>query len=241
MSDKNDEVQCLSDNDDDNDAAKLPQNEDEINNNQKYDPVTKNFEYLEHPADIQLHSWGEDLRLAFQSSALAMFNYMTDVNQIEPDSTREIFITAETHLADEDFDGEKVHQSMVEDGLNENFSNQMKSENFEENPEDNENVADGKSLYQSTIQRLLFTWLDECLYLATCDPFFIAREIEIIEFDEINFHLRAILYGEPFDLYKHQQGTEIKAITYSAMKVIQHEDEEMDDRRRCEIYCIVDI
>jgi len=174
----------------------------------KYDPVVKNFEYLEHPADIQLHSWGHDLKESFQSAATSLYNYMCPVDQIFPSDSREILITPSKSF--EDFEEAEVNHS-------------------------------SNDLYTENLNRLLFTWLDECLFLATCDPFFIARELEIVEFDETKFHIRAILYGEPFDIYKHQQGTEVKAITYSAMKILQHEDEEMDDRRRCEVFCIVDI
>jgi SHS2 domain-containing protein len=41
-------------------------------------------------------------------------------------------------------------------------------------------------------------------------------------------------YGEEFDKAKHPQGTEIKAITYSAMKIIENP-------YKVEIYVIVDI
>ena len=40
--------------------------------------------------------------------------------------------------------------------------------------------------------------------------------------------------GEKFDLEKHPQGTEVKAITYSAMQIHEKED-------RCDLYVIVDI
>ena len=88
---------------------------------------------------------------------------------------------------------------------------------------------------------LLFRWLDECLFLSACDPYFMAREIEIVHFNPENFQIRAILYGEEYDMYKHEQGTEVKAITYSAMQIVEHKDEEMDETRRCEIFVVVDI
>jgi len=88
---------------------------------------------------------------------------------------------------------------------------------------------------------LLFRWLDECLFLSACDPYFMAREIEIVHFNPENFQVRAILYGEEYDMYKHEQGTEVKAITYSAMQIVEHKDEEMDETRRCEIFVVVDI
>ena len=48
------------------------------------------------------------------------------------------------------------------------------------------------------------------------------------------FTVKAVLHGEIFDLRKHPQGTEIKAITYSAMKIEQVEN-------RSDLYVIVDI
>ena len=58
--------------------------------------------------------------------------------------------------------------------------------------------------------------------------------MKIIEFDKSSFKIKARGYGEPFNLRKHKQGTEVKAITYSNMQV--HEELQTND-----VFVIVDI
>lgn len=81
---------------------------------------------------------------------------------------------------------------------------------------------------------LLFHFLDEFLFLMCDDPYFIVKEVEILEFDKDNFKIRAVGRGEEFDLNKHPQGTEVKAITYSNMQVHDNDDKH-------EVYVIIDI
>ncbi|PSN48190.1 Archease-like protein [Blattella germanica] len=81
---------------------------------------------------------------------------------------------------------------------------------------------------------LLFHFLDECLFLFCADPYFIARKVIIEEFDKTNFRIKARAFGEEFEIGKHPQGTEVKAITYSNMQV--HENE-----GKCEVFVIIDI
>lgn len=81
---------------------------------------------------------------------------------------------------------------------------------------------------------LLFHFLDEFLFLMCADPYFIVKEVEILEFDKENFKIRAVGRGEEFDLNKHPQGTEVKAITYSNMQV-------HDNDNRHDVYVIIDI
>jgi len=81
---------------------------------------------------------------------------------------------------------------------------------------------------------LLFHLLDEFLFLFSAEPFFIARKVVITKFDRDNFKIRATGYGETFNLSKHPQGTEVKAITYSNMQV--HEESE-----KKQVFVIIDI
>ncbi|ESN95185.1 hypothetical protein HELRODRAFT_155224 [Helobdella robusta] len=84
------------------------------------------------------------------------------------------------------------------------------------------------------MQSLLFHFLDEFLFLFSAEPFFIARRVEIKTFDRENFKIEAVGHGEPFDIAKHPQGTEVKAITYSNMQVY-------DEENKHEVFVIIDI
>ncbi|XP_072042488.1 protein archease-like [Amphiura filiformis] len=143
-------------------------------------PEGSQFEYLDHTADVQLHSWGDSLKESFEWNAMAMFAYMTDIRKVEKLETQEI-------------------------------------------------EAEGDDL-----KSLLFHFLDELLFLFSAEPFFIAREVKITEFDAENFKIKATGYGETFDLSKHPQGTEVKAITYSAMNIYE-------DKPTHDCFVIIDI
>eukprot|EP00116_Pleurobrachia_bachei_P008908 sb/3469170/ len=144
----------------------------------------RGYEYCDHTADIQVHSWGSDLREAFEECCIGMFGIMTDLSKVEATDTFEL-------------------------------------------------EARGDDL-----ESLLFHFLDEWLYAFSVEPFFIPNEINIEEFDEGaaggGWRIRCEGYGEPFSLDKHPQGTEVKAITYSAMQIVKHE-------RGYDLYVIVDI
>lgn len=143
-------------------------------------PLSK-YEYLDHPADVQLHAWGEDLKEAFEQVAVAMFGYMTEIDTVQMTDTQEI-------------------------------------------------EAEGDDLLS-----LLYHFMDEFLFVFSADPFFIARVVKITEFDLENFHISAVGYGETFDLSKHPQGTEVKAITYSNMQIYNGEN------GKYEVFVIIDI
>ena len=70
-------------------------------------------------------------------------------------------------------------------------------------------------------ESLLFDWIDNLIYLFGTE-FFIASKIQVtkIEKSESNkITLSAILHGEEFDINKHPQESEVKAMTYSFMKI----------------------
>uniref|UniRef100_A0A3Q3CTD5 Protein archease n=1 Tax=Haplochromis burtoni TaxID=8153 RepID=A0A3Q3CTD5_HAPBU len=151
----------------------------------KYPPINKKYEYLDHTADVQIHSWGDSLEEAFEQCAMGMFGYMTDTETVEPIDTVEV-------------------ESEGED-----------------------------------MESLLFHFLDDWLYKFSADLFFIPR-VSILDMQK-SFNLLSLLYfslvyerwGEEFSLEKHPQGTEVKAITYSAMQI--------HDKEKPEIFAIIDI
>ncbi|XP_052765667.1 protein archease-like [Mya arenaria] len=84
------------------------------------------------------------------------------------------------------------------------------------------------------MESLLFHFMDEWLFAFCAEPYFIARKIEITEMDLENFKIKSKGYGEEFDLEKHPQGTEVKAITYSNMQIY-------DNDKKHEVFVIIDI
>ena len=84
---------------------------------------------------------------------------------------------------------------------------------------------------------LLYAFMDECLFKFNADRFAI-YDMDIDKFDTENWEIEAVTYGELFDLAKHPQGTKVKAITYSAMQIVQHDAK---DGGGAEVWVIVDI
>mmetsp|Transcript_50440 Transcript_50440/g.60796 ORF Transcript_50440/g.60796 Transcript_50440/m.60796 type:complete len:250 (-) Transcript_50440:145-894(-) len=143
------------------------------------------YEYRDHTADVQLHSWGKDLSEALSWCAVAMFGYMTCIGDVDV--------------------------------------NEKESDDFGKGV-----VARGQDLYS-----LIFAFLDEWLFNFH-DTGFIAKEVVVTSIDLEGFCIKSVGRGECFDIDKHPQGTEVKAITYSNMKMIE-------ENGRCDIWVIIDI
>jgi SHS2 domain-containing protein len=81
---------------------------------------------------------------------------------------------------------------------------------------------------------LVHNFLDELLFVFSTE-FFVAGELRVLELEkEQNFRIKVVGVGEIFDLSKHSQGTEVKAITYGSMQVHERAD-------NSEIFVVVDI
>lgn len=171
------------------------------------------FEYLDHPADVQLHAWGPSFERVLESLAAAMVNYMIPLETVGTPDTRSITISG-------------AHD----------------------------------------VHTFVFAFLDEVLFLFHGDGF-VARRVVIgrvvlppdarIDGDALSAgaptpsggaspwpSVTATVHGEPFHAGRHAgHGTEVKAITYSAMRVVRRHigDGNDDPSRRWEAYVIVDI
>jgi SHS2 domain-containing protein len=148
------------------------------------------WEYLDHTADVLVHSWGDSAEEAFGQCALALWSHIVDRPFIQ-----------------------YIHGFCPPRIIS----------------------AFGKDLID-----LLFNFLDACLY-AYGEDYFLCKRLKITYYgparimptdeacvndDSSNLMdgllcIRAHCFGELFDVKKHssQQGTEVKAITYSAMQI----------------------
>ena len=166
-----------------------------INQIEKYGLSSPKYEYLDHTADVQLHSWGETLEEAFENLAMCMFNYMTPLKGI-----------LKTCLS-EDKKNIKIHRFTM-------TGNDMES--------------------------MVYHWLDELLFQFSTG-FFVPVAIKITEFDLESWTIKAVAVGDVFDTKIHACGTEIKAITYSAMQIYKEKDGRKNPKGTAELYVIVDI
>ncbi|KAJ2943918.1 hypothetical protein O0L34_g8238 [Tuta absoluta] len=83
---------------------------------------------------------------------------------------------------------------------------------------------------------LLYHFLDELLFQFCAEPNLVCRKLVITEFNTEEFRIVCKCYGEEFQIGKHPQGADVKAITYSAMQII---DDPKDNKY--EVFVIVDI
>jgi len=86
------------------------------------------------------------------------------------------------------------------------------------------------------MKSLLYNFMDEFLYIFSTEDL-VFCDVEIVDIDsDTTFSIRARARGERFDLRKHPQGTEVKAITYSAMQIHRREED-----GRVDVFVVVDI
>jgi SHS2 domain-containing protein len=193
----------------------------------------RSFEYLDHTADVQIHAWGATLEEALESAGLAMFNYMTPLSGVR---------APPPPAGDGDGECER------DDGDGGGNDGGFRGRTF---------VAEGHDA-----DSLVFAFLDELLFAFASD-LAVCSELKVTKLTRggsgaegggagdaagggeeaaaaaaaakaAKWRVEAVGSGERFDRERHEAGTEIKAITYSAMQVIEKEGD-------AEIFVIVDI
>ena len=89
--------------------------------------------------------------------------------------------------------------------------------------------AEGHDLHS-----LLYNFLDEWLFQFNAE-LFVCREVRLTAaIDRDGWRVSSRGVGERFELGRHPQGTEVKAMTYSAMRITETPD-------RTDVLTIVDI
>jgi len=152
--------------------------------------ASKHYEYKDHTADVQLHTWGSTLQEAFEWQVVAMFGYMTDLELVEEAEEATRTFEAEGH----------------------------------------------------DIDSLLYNFLNEALMLFAEGELFVAKRVQITEMRTQGSDQRIVAkaFGETFDRRKHTQGTEVKAITYSNMQILETPAKD-GKPARWDVYVIIDI
>ncbi|EER09396.1 conserved hypothetical protein, partial [Perkinsus marinus ATCC 50983] len=81
-----------------------------------------------------------------------------------------------------------------------------------------------------------YKFLEELLFLFYERGSFLSRCVRIEKLDLEKGAIDAYVFGEHMDLSRHEQGTEIKAITLHGMEI-----DKAKDGNRCDIHFLIDI
>ena len=91
------------------------------------------------------------------------------------------------------------------------------------------------------MESLMFHWLDELLFQFSTE-FFVPVKLDITELDLNTWTIKANGIGDTFNSSYHTCGTEVKAITYSAMQIYDTDSPPRSNAKgKAECFVIVDI
>ena len=157
---------------------------------------------------MQLHAWGRTLPQSFEQVALCMFNYMTPLEGIES-GLRQKLETLETFgkVGKDESSGKRGDRLAGEDPA--------------ELAGDPGIVRVVRVDDAKDMDSLMFHWLDEFLFGFNTE-YFVPVRIRVVDFrtSEGKYGITGVAVGGVFDAQRDVCGTEIKAITYSAMQVL---------------------
>lgn len=121
----------------------------------------REFEFLEHTADLKFRAYGETLEECFANAARAVFSAIINIDKIDVLEEREIILEG------------------------------------------------------TDIETLLHDWLSELIFLFSTENVLFKDFSVSISGNKLS----GIARGEKFDTKKHTIETEVKAVTYHAMKI----------------------
>ena len=83
------------------------------------------------------------------------------------------------------------------------------------------NSSKNFTIESEDIQSLLYDFIDQLIFTFDTE-YFISNSIKVTKLERVSdekYYLEVILQGEAFQIGKHEQKTEVKAMTYSFMKI----------------------
>ena len=153
------------------------------------------FEYLDHTADVQIHSWGRSVEEAFEQQVIGVMGLITELESVRVPTAP-------------DASGRSA------DGVGGAGQREV--------------CVEGHDMHS-----LLYNFLDEWLFQFNAEAF-VCKRVKITRFDRTSWTIASEGLGETFELGRHPQGIEVKAITYSALRVTESSE-------RTDVLVIVDI
>jgi SHS2 domain-containing protein len=66
----------------------------------QHEQTRSGYEYLDHTADVQLHSWAPTLKEALELVVVAMFGYITELGQVDESDELDVQVEATGHDMD---------------------------------------------------------------------------------------------------------------------------------------------
>lgn len=192
--------------------------------------MASQYEYRDHTADIQIHSWGDSVEECFAWAAIGMFNYMTPLERLASSAAEANEVghsagaeggrvpgNANMHKGDGGGDGDR-------DGNGGDEENRATAAASAAGAAHDHHAMHGHAFEVEAhdMQSLLFAFLDELLFTFHTSML-VCRQIQVGVIDRQKWRVRCVGRGEKFVDGVHEQGTEIKAITYSAMQIVEHD------------------
>ena len=207
------------------------------------------YEYRDHTADIQIHSWGASVEECFAWAALGMFNYMTPLANLRASAAEAAEATraAGTAVVPGDVSESQPGRARVPGNRNMRKPETPTVRDAGASTVAATEVGFAFEVEAHDMQSLLFAFLDELLFRFHTSMT-VCRELQVSRIDRGAWRLSCVARGETFVDGVHEQGTEIKAITYSAMQIVErgakNDGEARDaggEKPAAEVFVIVDI